>query len=98
MFQFSLRHLLIAVAAVALGAAALINANDWWASGLWAVTYLVLAYSALASIFRRETKRAFWMGYLVAGSVYVILLTFLDGGQQPELITTKILDFAYSAL
>ena len=32
MLQFSLRNLLIAVTAIAVGTAALLNANEWWAS------------------------------------------------------------------
>lgn len=71
MLQFSLRNLLTAVAAVAVGTAALLNANEWWASVLWAIALVLLVFAGLAALFRREAQRAFWTGYLVAGTFYL---------------------------
>src|SRR6185503_8497778 len=97
MLQFSLRNLLIAVAAVAVGTAALLNANEWWASLVWGVVLSLLVFAGLAALFRREAQRAFWCGYLVAGSFYLIVW----GGFLPlshgQLVTTKVIGLAYSA-
>ena len=76
MLQFSLRNLLVAVAAVAVGTAALLNANPWWASLLWGAVLLMLAFAGFVAFFRREAQRAFWGGYLVAGSLYLLLLMY----------------------
>jgi hypothetical protein len=107
MLQFSLRNLLIAVAAVAVGTAALINANEWWASLLWGTALSMLVFAALAALFRRDAQRAFWSGYLVAGSLYLLLLMYsvpsATGSSTPyaalnhyRLVTTRIILWTYS--
>ncbi len=99
MLQFSLRNLLIAVAAVAVGTAALLNANEWWAALLWGVALLMLVFAGLVALHRREAQRAFWSGYLVAGTFYLLLLMFADGTFLPlnhsNLITTKVIVWVY---
>ena len=107
MLQFSLRNLLIAVAAVAVGTAALLNANEWWASLLWAIALLILVFAGLAALFRREAQRAFWIGYLVVGSLYLLLLMYsvpsAPGSSTPytplnhyHLVTTRVILWTYS--
>lgn len=76
MLQFSLRNLLIAVAAVALGMASLLNANYWWSSLLWGATLAMLLFAGLATLLRREAPRAFWGGVLLAGGLYLLLLMY----------------------
>jgi hypothetical protein len=97
MFQFSLRNLLVAVALVAVGTAALLNANEWWASLLWGAALSILVFAGLLTIFRREAQRAFGSGYVVTGSFYLLLLMFGNGTFLP-LITTKITAWGYSLL
>jgi hypothetical protein len=97
MFQFSLRNLLVAVAVVAVGTAALLNANEWWASLLWGAALSILVFAGLVALFRREAQRAFWSGYVVAGSFYLLLLMFGNGTFLP-LITTKVIAWGYSFL
>ena len=107
MLQFSLRNLLIAVAAVAVGTAALLNANEWWASLLWAIALLMLVFAGLVALFRREAQRAFWSGYLVVGSLYLLLLMYsvpsAPGSSTPyaplnhyHLVTTRVILWTYS--
>jgi hypothetical protein len=76
MFQFSLRNLLVAVAAVAVGTAALLNANSWWSSLLWGAALLMLLLGGFLAFLRRESQRAFWSGYAVTGSLYLLLLMY----------------------
>ena len=93
MFQFSLRNLLLAVAAVAVGTAVLLNANSWWASLLWAAALFMLLFAGLMVLFRREAPRAFWSGYLATTTFYLFLVVFADG---VPLITTKVIEWGYS--
>ena len=111
MLQFSLRNLLIAVAAVAVGTAALLGANAWWVSLLWAAVLLMLTLAGFVAFFRREAQRAFWSGYLVAGSLYLLLLMYsvpqisqtstwmpFAPLNNSNLVTTKVIYWAYSLL
>ena len=68
MLQFSLRNLLIAVAAVAVGTAALLNANEWWGALLWGLALVLLVFAGLVTLYRRDAQRAFWSGYLVTSA------------------------------
>jgi hypothetical protein len=97
MFQFSLRNLLVAVTLVAVGTAALLNANEWWASLLWGAALAILVFAGLLALFRREAQRAFWGGYVVGGSFYLLLLMFGNETFLP-LITTKVIVWGYSFL
>jgi hypothetical protein len=109
--QISLRELFVLVSAVAVGIAALLNANEWWVSLLWAAVLLLLVFAGFVAFFRREAQRAFWCGYLVAGSLYLLLLMYSvpqisqSNTWEPyaplhtsKLVTTKVLVWAYSLL
>src|SRR5687768_17463027 len=101
MLQFSLRSLLVAVAAVAIGTTALLNANAWWASGLFAIEIFLLFFAGVEVIFRPR-QNAFWIGYLLAGSLYLLLLIPAamtePGSQFRPLPTTNLIVWWYSLL
>jgi hypothetical protein len=103
MLQFSLRSLLVAVAVVAIGTTALLNANTWWASGLFAAEILLLFFAGIEVIFRRG-QSAFWIGYLLAGSLYLLVLmtSFTNELGSPlhyrTLPTTNVIVWVYSWL
>jgi len=97
MLQFSLRNLLIAVAAVAVGTAALLNANEWWGGLLWGLALVLLVFAGLVTLYRRDAQRAFWSGYLVASALYLFLVLFGERTSLP-LITTKVTAWGYSLL
>jgi hypothetical protein len=112
MFQFSLRNLLIAVAFFAFGAAALVNAGAWWSAITWGAALLSLVSAGLLTIYRREEQRAFWGGYVLFGSLYVVLLMYsiqptsssnssvlcLNSLSYFNLLTTKLASWSYSFL
>ena len=111
MLQFSLRNLLIAVTAIAVGTAALLHANEWWASLLWGLALGLMVFAGLAAIFRRESQRAFAGGYVFAGSLYLALLIYSVPNEAPatywrpysplaqeNLFTTKVVSWVYSLL
>ena len=106
--QFSVRQLLIAVAFVAIGAAALRNANSYWLTVLWGIVPLLLAVAILLVIFRRGQSQAFWIGFALFGSLYfaVVLVAYwptpnaarYDPLAYHQLATTKLIDWAYSKI
>lgn len=73
--QFTLRHLLVAVAFVAVGCAALLNANGWWVSGIWTCVVALLSLAALLAIFLRGQRQAFWIGFALVGWLTVLAAT-----------------------
>jgi hypothetical protein len=109
--QLSLRELFLLVLVVAIGIAALLNANEWWVSLLWATVLMLLVLAGFVAFFRSGGPRAFWCGYLVAGSLYLLLLmysvpqvsqsnTWMPYGplNNYKLVTTKVLFWAYPLL
>lgn len=112
MLQFSLRNLLITVAFCAFGAAALVNANAWWLAISWSVMLLSLSAAGLLGWHRRDEKRAFWSGYLLFGSLYLLLLMYsiqpvsssnssvlcLAALSYQSLLTTKLANWSYALL
>lgn len=76
LFQFSIRTLLVAVTIAALGIAALLNANLWWEMAMWGATLTLLATAILLIIYRRDQWRAFWVGFLVFGGLYLAVLMY----------------------
>jgi hypothetical protein len=105
MFQFSLRSLLIAMAVFAVGTAALLSANHWWSSLIWGVALAMLVIAGLMALYRREATRAFWIGFLLTGVLYLGLLMRSVpnvngfGGYAPlsydYLVTTKVIVAGY---
>jgi hypothetical protein len=112
MFQFSLRNLLIAVAFFAFGAAALVNAGAWWSAITWGAALLSLVSAGLLTMYRREEQRAFWGGYVLFGTLYVLLLMYsiqptsssnssvlcLNSLSYFNLLTTKLANWSYTFL
>jgi hypothetical protein len=75
-FQFSVRGLLIAVTMSAVAIAALLNASGWLESLAWGGVLLVLSCAVLLVIHRRDEQRSFWMGFLVFGGIYLLVLLY----------------------
>lgn len=91
-WQFTLRHLLVAVAFVAIGCTALINANGWWYCGVWMAAVALLIASVLLVIFRRGERQSFWIGFAAVGWLAVIgamanLPPLSTVGQAPNQLT-----------
>ena len=108
-FQFSVRQLLAAIAFVAVGAAALRNANDYWMSGIWAFVSLLLAVVILLVIFRRGQSQAFWIGFALFGWLYfaIVLVAYWPTGPNVgrsdplvsyQLATTRLIDWTYTKI
>ena len=99
LIQFSLRHLLVAVAVVAVACTALLNANPWWVRGSWLVTIGLLFAAVLQAIFRRGERRAFWTGFAIAGWLCVIAGTStIDGLRIVRQLPERALEALYARL
>ena len=72
-FQFSLRHLLIAVALFALYAAGVIGNVYVLADLAFTATVFILLTSILGVIYRRDELRSYWVGFAVFGWGYSVL-------------------------
>jgi hypothetical protein len=86
--------LMAAVLLAAILFAALREATDWWASGIFTTTLTGLAFAALYAVYRRGERRAFWAVFAVFGWGYIVL-TFGPGCEttiRPRLVTTRLLD------
>ena len=104
-FRLSIRAVMAIIVLAALGFAALRNADPFWAGVVAFATYLLLAASILGVVYRREAKRAFWLGFALMGIGYAMIAhEFVMGGSsdhtgkivEPEpkapLVTAALLD------
>ncbi|HUE74665.1 MAG TPA: hypothetical protein VMP01_27605 [Pirellulaceae bacterium] len=73
LYQFSIRGLLWAVTILAVGMAALLNANGLWQGLSWGLVLYALTASILLVVYRRSEQRAFWVGFSVFGWAYLLL-------------------------
>jgi hypothetical protein len=90
-FRFHLGTLVIVVLILGISFAALRESNQTWESGLFTLTLGVLLVSILLSIHRTESRRAFWIGFALFGSGYLVLS--LVPSIESRLATTKALTY-----
>jgi hypothetical protein len=101
LFQFSIRSLLVAVTIASVGIAALLNANGWWEATVWLAALFTLSAAVLLVVYRRDQTRAFWLGFVVFGGMYLALLLFPFSNnvfQYNSLVTTKLLALVYESV
>ncbi len=94
--KFSLASLLFLVLIAALGCAALIHANEIWRQSMVTLTVSVLLIATLAAAVNRS--RAFALGFVVAGWVYLLLVFVPVVGLRDDLLTDKAVRWLYSAI
>ncbi len=109
-FQFSVRGLLVAVTMAAVGIAALLNAGGWLEALAWGAVLLVLSSAVLLVVYRRDQQRAFWLGFVVFGGMYLLLVLHsftADWKNDPltanplhynSLATTKVMNLLYESV
>src|SRR4051794_6560838 len=95
-FRFHLGTLVLVVLVIGTGLAALRESNEIWESSVFTLTLGILLISVLLAVHRTEKRRAFWLGFALVGSAY--LMFSLIPPIEPRLITTKALAFIDSKL
>jgi hypothetical protein len=86
-----------AVPVVAVACAALRFASELWASAVLTATIGMLLTGVLGMVLRRGPARAFWFGFTVFGSAYLILAfaPWCSTNIRPQLLTSKLLGYAH---
>lgn len=94
MRRISIKSMMWYVGFIAIGLAALRNANDVWAAVLLTLTLGVLGTSIIARACRQGRERVWWFGFALFGTAYAIL-AFLPwfGGMRMNLATTHLLGY-----
>jgi hypothetical protein len=95
-FRFHIGTILIIVVFLAVGIAALREANDWWEAGVFSLAVLALLLSVLLAIHRTQRKRAFWVGFALFGCGYLALTVIPP--IESRLLTSKVLAFLDSKI
>ena len=96
-WQFTLRTLLIGVVFVAVGCAALVNANFVVAALVATITVVLLLGSAVGAFVCTDYRKAFFVGFAIFGLGYFFFV-FLFGGLQgggsyiPNILLNKIFE------
>lgn len=85
--HFRIAGLLGVVLFVAVALAALRESTELWDSGVFSVTLAVLLVSIVLAVYRRDRKRAFWIGFALFGGAY--LVASLVPPVESRLLTTK---------
>jgi hypothetical protein len=99
--RFRLRTLLIAIVWLGLAFAALATPTPFWVSVVSAITLLSLLTSVLIVVYRRDSLRAFAVGFLVFGGGYGAFALLIDArhadgpGQETMLPTTRAIGWLY---
>jgi AcrB/AcrD/AcrF family len=93
--RYNIASMLGAISFVAVGFAALREANDQWDSGLFSLTLGLLLDAVLLAVHRTEARRAFWIGFALFGWGYLSLS--LIPSTEARLITTQALTYLEKA-
>jgi hypothetical protein len=86
-FRFSIASLLALIVFVAVGLAALQAASDAWDGGVFSLALLTLLTSTLLAVHRMGRERAFWLGFTLFGSAYI--MASLMPNVEPRLPSTR---------
>lgn len=95
-FTFSIAGLIGLVIFSAIAIAALRQATEVWDAGLFTLTLTALTLSILMAIHRAGLRRAFWTGFAICGSAY--LLVSLVPTINSRLLTSKFLAYVDSKM
>ncbi len=90
-FRFNIASLLVVVLILGVAFAALRESSDHWDCGVFTLTLCVLLVSILLAVQRCEARRAFWLGFVLFGWIYLGLS--LVPSIESRLITTKALAY-----
>jgi hypothetical protein len=78
--QVSLRYLILVLSYCALFCVAIINPSSAWVVVLRGIAMVSLLFAMMAIWYRREERRAYWVGYLHGAGAYALLTFYALGG------------------
>jgi hypothetical protein len=96
--RISILGIMAATALTATALMALRSTLEIWASAHFSLTLILLCLAILGIVYRRDERRAFWVGFATFGWPYLILCFGPVPGtsiKPPPLITTKLLEIVY---
>lgn len=98
MRRYSIAALMLVILVSAVAIAALKQASDTWAGILLILTLLLLGTAVFGATYRRERRRAFWLGFAVFGWGYLTLSAgpWFSDQVAPKLPTTLLLNYAHA--
>jgi hypothetical protein len=99
--RVSVFGLMALVLFLSIGIGALRLASAAWAGAMTLATPCALVWAILGVAYRRQGKRAFWLGFALFGWGYMILASgswWRPTDDQPKLVTTMLLDRLYPVL
>jgi hypothetical protein len=92
-YQFSLRGLLLFIAAPSLTLGAMHYATEAWAIGAVSLTLFILLFCAALAVGSRGDRRSFWLGFAVCGGAYLIVTMSFAPEFVERLATSKAVAF-----
>jgi hypothetical protein len=93
--RYNIAGALGAILFVAVGFAALREADELWDSWLFSLTLVLLLVAVLLAARRTGDRRAFWIGFALFGWGYLSLS--LIPSTEPRLISTKALEYLHQS-
>jgi hypothetical protein len=98
--QFSLASVLVGVSIIAAWCAALRFASELWATLWFSLAIGAVLTAVVGAIFRRGEPRAFWTGFILFGSSYLLLVfgPWFDGNVRQHLLTERLLLYLHPKL
>ena len=95
--RFRIAGMLAAVVCCGVAFAALRSPSQLWAATLFAVALGSLPVGLIHALYSRGRRRAFWVGFLACGAVYLAASLGPGIGEVfgPRMVTTAVLDLLY---
>src|SRR5262249_32749346 len=95
--RFSILGMMGSILALAVGLAALRNADELWAGVMLLLAFGLLGIALLHIIYRPGQERAWWLGFALLGGGYLVLAIgpWFSEEVQPKLATTRLLEHVH---
>jgi hypothetical protein len=93
-FRVTIRSAMALVLLAGFGFAALRDPSMWWVGGVLICLIGLLLTACVGAMYRTGRERAFWLGIVVFGGGYLLLIEVLsrDGTGNPVAFMNRVLD------
>lgn len=91
--RFTIGGLMAVVLVLAIGFAALRNANETWSGVMTLATYGALGVAILGIVFRKGAQRAWWLGFFVFGWGFLCVAPHLSSWSTRRPPTLALLEW-----